>query len=265
MGGLGVIMAFASCTTHYQLTTIDRSRILIDQRYDVRQDTKAVAFLTPYKHQVDSIMGPVVAHSDHYMKAKRPESDLSNLLADIMVWGAKAYNEKVDFAVYNMGGIRAGLPAGDVTYGDVLDIAPFENKICFLTLTGDKVMELFNQIAHVGGEGVSKGVSLVLSKNNTLLHAYLNGKEIDLNAKYRIATIDYLAQGNDKLEAFKAKTDFNSPQEESNNSRYIILNYFKELTSQGKVVHSRTEGRIAYLIPNKEEAIGVAHKQTRKL
>lgn len=43
MGGLGVIMAFASCTTHYQLTTIDRSRILIDQRYDVRQDTKAVA------------------------------------------------------------------------------------------------------------------------------------------------------------------------------------------------------------------------------
>ncbi|WP_277069426.1 5'-nucleotidase C-terminal domain-containing protein [Prevotella corporis] len=258
MGGLGVIMAFASCTTHYQLTTIDRSRILIDQRYDVRQDTKAVAFLAPYKHQVDSIMGPVVAHSHHYMKAERPESDLSNLLADIMVWGAKAYNEKVDFAVYNMGGIRAGLPAGDVTYGDVLDIAPFENKICFLTLTGDKVMELFNQIAHVGGEGVSKGVSLVLSKNNTLLHAYLNGKEIDLNAKYRIATIDYLAQGNDKLEAFKAKTDFNSPQEESNNSRYIILNYFKELTSQGKVVDSRTEGRIAYLIPNKEVAIGVA-------
>ncbi len=165
MGGLGVIMAFASCTTHYQLTTIDRSRILIDQRYDVRQDAKAVAFLAPYRHQVDSIMGPVVAHSDHYMKAVRPESDLSNLLADIMVWGAKAYNEKVDFAVYNMGGIRAGLPAGDVTYGDVLDIAPFENKICFLTLTGDKVMELFNQIAHVGGEGVSKGVSLVLSKN----------------------------------------------------------------------------------------------------
>lgn len=89
MGGLGVIMAFASCTTHYQLTTIDRSRILIDQRYDVRQDTKAVAFLAPYKHQVDSIMGPVVAHSHHYMKAERPESDLSNLLADIMVWGRK--------------------------------------------------------------------------------------------------------------------------------------------------------------------------------
>ena len=43
------------------------------------------------------------------MVAHRPESDLSNLLADIMVWAARDYNEKVDFGVYNMGGIRAAL------------------------------------------------------------------------------------------------------------------------------------------------------------
>ena len=157
-----------------------------------------------------------------------------------------------------MGGIRAALPKGNVTVGDVNDIAPFENKICFLTLTGDKVLELFRQIAHTGGEGVSKGVCLGLSQRNTLQYASLNGKQIDPKAKYRIATIDYLAQGNDKLEAFKAKTDFNAPQDPSNNSRYIILNYFKAMTAEGKTINSRKEGRIAYVSNEKNQPAVIA-------
>ena len=68
------------------------------------------------------------------MHADRPESDLSNLLADILVWAAKDYGESPVLGIYNMGGIRADLTKGDVTYGDVLDVAPFENKICFTTL-----------------------------------------------------------------------------------------------------------------------------------
>ena len=86
-----------------------------------------------------------------------------------MVWAAKGYNEKVKILVFTiLGGIRAALPKGNVTVGDVNDIAPFENKICFLTLTGDKVLELFRQIAHTGGEGVSKGVRLVLDRGDNL-------------------------------------------------------------------------------------------------
>jgi hypothetical protein len=46
------------------------------------------------------------------------------------------------------------------------------------------------------------------------------------------------------MEAFKAKTDVNSPQEESNNLRYIIMDYFREQMKQGKVVDSQIEGRI---------------------
>jgi 2',3'-cyclic-nucleotide 2'-phosphodiesterase (5'-nucleotidase family) len=63
-----------------------------------------------------------------------------------------------------MGGVRADLPKGDVTYGDILDIAPFENKIAFGTMTGADVLELFGQIASTGGEGVSSSVRLVITK-----------------------------------------------------------------------------------------------------
>ena len=242
--GLSAMLMGTGCASHYELASVKRTRILVDSRYDAAPDAAAAKFMEPYKHRVDSVMGPVVGEVDHDMTAHRPESDLSNLLADIMVWGAKDYHEKVAFGVYNMGGIRAALSKGKVTYGDVLDIAPFENKICFVTLTGAKVLELFSQMAHTGGEAVSHGVELVFTRDHKLKSARLNGKEIDPKASYRIATLDYLAQGNDKMEAFKSATNVVSPQESSNNTRFIIMNYFKEQTSQGKVVNAHKEGRI---------------------
>ncbi len=42
----------------------------------------------------------------HDMTRHRPESELSNLLCDILVWGGKQFEEQPVFAVYNMGGIR---------------------------------------------------------------------------------------------------------------------------------------------------------------
>ena len=242
--GLSALLMATGCASHYELSGIQRTRVLVDKRYDAAPSAEAVKFMEPFKHKVDSVMGPVVGEVDHDMMAYRPESDLSNLLADIMVWAARDYNEKVDFGVYNMGGIRAALSKGKVTFGDVLDIAPFENKICFVTLTGEKVLELFSQMAHTGGEAVSHGVELVFTRNHKLKSARLHGKEINPKATYRISTLDYLAQGNDKMEAFKSATGVVSPQESSNNTRFIIMNYFKEQTAQGKIVNAHKEGRI---------------------
>ena len=143
-----------------------------------------------------------------------------------------------------MGGIRADLIKGDVTYEDVLSIAPFENKICFTTLTGESLMRLFQQIAHRGGEGVSKGVELVITKDGQLVSARLNGQKIDPQAEYRVTTINYLLEGNDGLTAFTEGKDNVAPQEASNNSRYLIMNYFKDKQLRGEVVDAQVEGSI---------------------
>ena len=219
------------------MTAVERSRIVIDSRYDAQPDAQAAQFLDPYKHIVDSIMGPVVGRTAHYMTVQRPESELSNLLADILIWAAKDYNEKPDFSVYNMGGVRANLPKGDVTYGDVLDIAPFENKIAFATLSGADVLSLFREMAAVGGEGVSHAVRMVITKDGRLLSATLNGQPVD-------PARDYLLGGNDKMETFKKCRDINSPQETSNNTRFIIMDYFRDQQKQGKEISARIEGRI---------------------
>lgn len=242
------VMALAAvlygCSPHYHIVGVERTRLLVDSRYDGHIPEQADDFISPYKGRVDSIMSPVVGRAARYMAAFEPESPLSNLLPDILMWVGKSYDEKPDFAVYNIGGMRAAFAEGDVTVGDVLDVAPFENKICFVTLTGGKVMELFAQIAANGGEGVSREVRMRITKDGRLLGASVGGKDIDPMAEYRIATIDFVAQGNDNMVAFKSGTDVNSPREERNNVRYVIMDYFREKAAQGLAVDSKVEGRI---------------------
>lgn len=240
-----IVFLFSSCATGYKVTGVERTRVLIDERYDtVEPDSFTLEFLKPYREVVDSVMSPIVGHLDRSLKSDRPESELSNLLADIMVWAGAKYGERPVLGLYNMGGIRASFPEGDITYGNVLDVAPFENKICFLTLTGEWMIELMRNIASVYGEGVSHGLEIVITKDGQLKGALLNGEEIDPQIEYRIATIDYLAEGNDRITAFQHKTKLFSPQEESNNTRYIICDYFREMARKGLSIDPRIEGRI---------------------
>ncbi len=241
---LMTMLTLCGCGARYAVMGIERSRILIDKRYDAAHDAELQAFMAPYKHRVDSLVAPVVGQAGCYMAAGRPESPLSNLLTDILVWAAQRFNEHPQFAVYNIGGMRAAIADGDVTQGDIINVAPFDNKVCFVTLTGEQTLRLFQQIAKRGGEGVSHSVRLVIDKNRKLLKATIDGKDIDPNAQYRVATIDYVVQGNDGMTAFKEGTNLVSPQEEQNNMRYVIMDYFREQHKAGKTVCGKREGRI---------------------
>ena len=244
LASCATLMMVSCATKHYQLTGVERSRIIIDSRYDQHPDEATAKYLAPFKRVNDSIMGPVMGQIAHNMHPQRPESDLSNLLSDILVWSAKDYNEQPVIGIYNMGGIRSDFTKGDVTYGDVLDVAPFENKICFVTLTGEQLMRLFSQIAKRGGEGVSKGTELVISKDGQLVSARLHGKEIDPKADYRITTINYLLEGNDGMSVFAEGSNKVAPEDKSNNTRYLIMNYFRDKASRGEIVDAKVEGRI---------------------
>lgn len=239
-----IAAALVSCKSHYELAGVERTRIVVDSRYDRNPDRAVAEYLAPFKVINDSVMGPVMGSVARNMHAERPESDLSNLLADILVWASKDYGEQPVLGVYNIGGIRADLTKGVVTYGDVLAVAPFENKICFVTLTGEQLLELFSQMAVTGGEGVSRGTELIFTTDGKLLSARLHGQEINPQRPYRVATINYLLEGNDKMTAFRKGSDKVAPDAASNNTRYLIMNYFKEKAAKGEVVDAVVEGRI---------------------
>ena len=240
---LAVLMV--SCTTHYKVTEVTRTRMLIDQRYDGKVDEATANFMKPFQQSVDQEMSPVLGQAASPIEPFRPESPMSNLLPDILIWAAPQYGEKADFGVYNIGGMRAAFAQGDITIGDVFDVAPFENYLCFVTLTGDKVEELLGQIAYRGGEGVSKEVRLVITKENKLVSATINGLPVDPARQYRIATLDYVSHGNDRLVAFKNSTDRHDiSKEEGGLARDVLMRYIKERTAKGLPIEGKIEGRI---------------------
>ena len=240
-----VVIIIVSCSSrHYSVQSVDYQRVTIDSVFDAAPDAEAMAFLAPFKVKVDSLMSPVVGRVACDMISDRPESKLSNLLADILIWAGKDFDEKPVISVYNMGGIRASLSKGDVTIGNVIDVAPFENKLCFMTLKGSQVITLFEQIAYRGGEGVNHNVRAVISKERKLVSLKINGEDVNPDADYRIATIDYLADGNDGLPILKAGTNRKMLTDKSNNLRFIIMDFFREKMKEGHEVDAEIEGRI---------------------
>ena len=162
------MLTFSACHSSYELVGIDGGRVEINSAYDAHPDEAAVKMLAPYKAKVDSVMSPVIGHSEVAMSAERPESLLSDFSADVIRLAAIPYQGKpADVAITNMGGLRNSLPQGDVTFGNVYEIFPFENSLCLLTMNGKSLMDLFVQIAKLGGEGLS-GARLVITKDGKL-------------------------------------------------------------------------------------------------
>ena len=157
------IFMFSSCHSGYSLASVEGSRIEVTAALDANPDSAAIAVLAPYQKTVDSIMSPVIGQSARFMDRFRPESELSNLVADILRYSASAYiGRMADVGVTNMGGLRTALPEGDITYGNIYEITPFENTLCIVTMNGSLLRELFENIAAVHGEGLS-GACLEIS------------------------------------------------------------------------------------------------------
>ncbi len=224
----------------YELRMVLAERKEMTASLDARPDTAAAALLAPYKARVDSLMTPVLGTSEVYMSAGRPESLLSNWVADVLREASARHGRKANVGLCNMGGLRASMPKGTVTRGDVMAIAPFENRLCILSLRGSDLLELMQQIAAVRGEGVS-GMRLVISKDGRLLHGTVNGAPVEPERLYTVATLDYLAEGNDKMTALKKAV---SRQMTNRLVRDVLMDYIVEQEKLGRRLFARLEGRI---------------------
>ena len=158
---VSIIYFFASQAVmweQYEVCQVDAVRYELTSDWDATPDEGAVQILTPYQLAVDSIMSPVLGESDVQLWPGRPESPLSNFVADVLLDASARVGKKADIGLCNIGGLRSSLPKGAITYGDVLAACPFDSKMVILTLKGDVLIRLMEQIASVGGEGVSHGV-----------------------------------------------------------------------------------------------------------
>lgn len=236
------LLMFASCQSPYTLTNIKGSMITIDSVWDAHPDAAAVALLTPYKVSIDSMMYHVVGTSEMTMDRGVPESLLSNLVADVLRDAAvKVMGKPADMGLMNVGGLRNILSEGDITRGNIYEILPFENSLCVVTLKGSVLKELFASVAARRGEGVS-GARLEITKDGKLLSGTIGGKPVDDNKLYTVATIDYLADGNDGMDPLAKAEKRECPPGAT--LRSLFMEYVELQTKAGKKITSRMDGRI---------------------
>lgn len=222
----------------YKVRSFCWERIEVTSDLDATPSAEAANIVAPYKASVDSMMAPPLGLSRVAMSPKRPESLLSNWAADVMIEGGTATGlEPADMGLVNIGGLRNNMPEGIVRRGDIMLISPFENYVVVLEMKGKDLLELMRNIAAVKGEGVSSSVRMEISPDGDLLSCTIGGKEIDPNRIYTVATIDYLAEGNDKMYALKKAV-------KRHDIGILARDIMMEYVIKHRVIDSKIEGRI---------------------
>lgn len=181
----------------------DYKTISIDGRLDDRLDSALDAKLAPYRKGVDDVMNKPVGKLS--ASAEKGSDALLNLVADLIRDRGRQLDPDIDFAITNRGGIRRGLPKGTITQGQIQSMLPFNNKVVVLEIKGSDLLDAFQVMTGSYGAGVSDEVTVVTNSPNGVL-PIINGEALDPDKTYKIATIDYLANGGDYMEPLTRAT-----------------------------------------------------------
>jgi 2',3'-cyclic-nucleotide 2'-phosphodiesterase (5'-nucleotidase family) len=132
-------------------------------------------------------------------RAQKVESPLGNLFADLM----RAARPGADVALTNGGGLRADLPAGPLTYGQLFEAAPFDNRFATIPVSGAELADAVarnlgrdNGIVSLSGlraEARCKEGALTV----TLFRS--DGRPVGPKTRLTLVTSDFLATGGDGL------------------------------------------------------------------
>ncbi|HEX6083182.1 MAG TPA: bifunctional UDP-sugar hydrolase/5'-nucleotidase [Thermoanaerobaculia bacterium] len=140
------------------------------------------------------------------------ESPLGDLIADAL----REYSA-TDFAFMNSGGIRAELPAKDLTYADVFAVSPFDNFPTIVAMTGAQIMETL-RLTSTGVRGIMQVSGLrytvdagkdndkpAAERNRIVSVTRADGTPLDMDATYTVAMPDFIAAGGDNTESVMSR------------------------------------------------------------
>ena len=172
------------------------------------------------------------------------ECAIGNMIADAMLAGAGG----AQVALMNGGGIRTGLHAGAVSYGDVLGVMPFGNTLATLELSGaDLRAALEHGIARIGQggfaqvAGVREMYDMGRPEGDRLLSVSVreSGGEwapLDPARTYRVVTNDFMRRGGDGYDVLKDRA------RDAYDSGPILADLFADAV--GTMPVPQVEGRI---------------------
>ncbi|MBI4368964.1 MAG: 5'-nucleotidase C-terminal domain-containing protein [Elusimicrobia bacterium] len=211
---------------------------------EVGEDPAILELMKPFKAQVDQELSIIIATASVDMKDRYDgESVLGNFVADSIREVAKA-----DIAMTNSGGIRSWIPAGPVTLRQIYTVLPFDNTVVTMNLTGRQIWDTLEH-GFAGGRGVLQVSGLMVRYDpgrpagSRLIEVALTNGPLDMNVSYRVATINFLADGGEGYSTFFQGRD-------RQDTGILQRDAMRQVLSQKSPAAPVIEGRIKKVILN---------------
>lgn len=181
-----------------------------DEGPGLNPDQEISAMVEQASQVVEPLVNRVVGTAaTDILRAENPagESALGNLIAD-----AQRAAMGTEIALMNPGGIRADLFSGEVTWGELFTIQPFNNDLVKMELTGNQIITLLNQqwagqpFARImKPSGISytwddNGTPAVHTDNSVVVASIMvGGTAIDPSRTYTVTVNSFMAAGGDNF------------------------------------------------------------------
>ena len=167
---------------------------------EIKEDPTMLALLQPFQDKGRAELDKVVGQSDGALDGSRDNirkqpTNMGVFIASVMMQKAGA-----DLAIMNAGGVRESMPAGQLTYKDVIKVQPFGNMLAHVTLSGAELLTYLGVAAKMtAGSGAFAqfaGIELVIEAE-AIKSAQIKGAPIDPAKSYRLALNSFQANGGD--------------------------------------------------------------------
>lgn len=173
-------------------------------------------------------MDEIIGHAGVYLS--RTNVDAQSLMGNTIT-DAMRYQIGADFAFLNLGGVRADIKSGPVTYRNIFDVMPFDNMVVSFKCTGEFLRRIIETRVEGGRHGlVVSGVNVVYSKKrpnfDRVTSLRIGGQSWDPDKIYTLVTTDFLMQGNAGLNLLTQVPEADITYHQIN-LRDAIVNYFR--------------------------------------
>lgn len=201
------------------------------------------SLIGPYRYRVNEILDSTLAYAPKVISKTdgRFNTSAGNLMADIVLAEANPIfksrtGKNIDFVLLNHGGIRSIISQGKISARTAYEVMPFENSIVVAELSGQSVIDLVSFLKDSGRAHPIAGLQIILDKDNTVVSIHIQGKPLDKNHTYNVATSNYLVTGGDHMVFFKNAKSFVDTDYLIRNA---MIDYFKKVDTVAPVVDNR--------------------------
>lgn len=177
---------------------------------NVKPDPEIARLVEERRADGEKYTSRIVGRSTEPLSNAREETGFGNLITDAFVEYGRQQGWKTDVAFYNMAGVRASFPAGQLTYGQLYEALPFSNTVVNVDVTGADLAGIIDRAACVNGRLHMAGVIVSFRFDNgapgCVRSITVGGAPLAPTRTYHVATIDYLLLGGDGHTGFAKGT-----------------------------------------------------------